>query len=419
MPIAIAVSLFGHAILILVMAVGLPDWLEPERHTITADSVGVVTEAQLAALSKPQLPPGRDAAEAKPDTAAERAAADAAQADAANADQADAANAAQADAANAAQADAASADQADAANAENQPPSAAPAVSADAARNIADAPAAEALSAPNQLAAAPPPATAPLPVPPARTPDASDAPPPPIPDATSADAPPPPEAPATEAPAVETATAPQPPAPQPDTPETPPPRAVIAQTPPAPRQPQARGAVVPPRRPPNLDPPDEQLASLPPETARDPAPRPAPKKDFLSSMQSAIGSKPSDDNLASVAESLGVGVPGSRLSSAHQKAISSRLGGCWRPIAGARDAKSLAVTLAVEFSRTSEVLNIQVVERPSASAGRFGQVAIDRAKQAVQLCSPLNKFGQLTLPQDKYSDWSRMRIRFDPSELAG
>lgn len=406
MPIALAISLAGHVTLILVMAVGFPSWLEPERHSITAESVGVVTEAQLAALSKPQLPPGRDAAEAKPETAADRAAAEAAQTDAASADQAGAASADQANAADAAQADAAVA--------ENQPPPAAADVGADAARNIADVPAAEALSAPNQLATAPP-ATAPQPVPPIRAPDVSTAPPPPIPDAAVADAPPPPEAPAPEAPPVETAAAPPPPTPQPETPEAPPPRDVIAQTPPAPRQPQARSAVVPPRRPPNLDPPDEQLASLPPETAR----KPAPKKDFLSLMQGAIADKPSDNNLASVAESLGVGVSGGRLSSADQKAISSRLGGCWRPIAGARNAKELAVTLAVEFSRTSEVVNIQVVQRPPASAGRFAQVAVDRAKQAVQQCSPLNKFGQLALPQDKYSDWSRMRIRFDPSELAG
>ncbi len=100
MRVALAVSLAGHLPLVLVMAIGLPDWLEPERHAITAESVGVVTEAQLAALSKPQLPPGRDAANAEPETAADRAAAEAqAVADAASAAQADAADAAQADAA--------------------------------------------------------------------------------------------------------------------------------------------------------------------------------------------------------------------------------------------------------------------------------------------------------------------------------
>ena len=61
MQAAILVSLIGHGILIAVMAFGLPSWLEPERREITSTAVGLISAGQLAALSGPQLPPGREA----------------------------------------------------------------------------------------------------------------------------------------------------------------------------------------------------------------------------------------------------------------------------------------------------------------------------------------------------------------------
>jgi hypothetical protein len=59
------------------------------------------------------------------------------------------------------------------------------------------------------------------------------------------------------------------------------------------------------------------------------------------------------------------------------------------------------------------------VSSPPASTGSAGRIAVERARQAVQLCNPMNKYGQLTLPPGKYREWRDMRIRFDPRKLAG
>ena len=69
-------SVIGHVLLIVLLAVGLPELFPPEDKVITANSIGVITEDQLAALTEPNLPPAR---EASASAAATDAAASAAQ----------------------------------------------------------------------------------------------------------------------------------------------------------------------------------------------------------------------------------------------------------------------------------------------------------------------------------------------------
>ena len=69
-------SVIGHVLLILVLAVGLPELFPPEDKIITTNSVGVITEEQLAALSEPNLPPAREAGASATATAAAAPASD-------------------------------------------------------------------------------------------------------------------------------------------------------------------------------------------------------------------------------------------------------------------------------------------------------------------------------------------------------
>ena len=69
-------SVVGHVLLVLLLAVGLPELFPPEDKIITTNSVGVITEDQLAALSTPNLPPAREAGASSAATAAAASAAE-------------------------------------------------------------------------------------------------------------------------------------------------------------------------------------------------------------------------------------------------------------------------------------------------------------------------------------------------------
>jgi hypothetical protein len=455
MPTAVLVSLIGHVALVALMAFGLPSLLEPDEQRITSNPVGIVTEADLAALSKPQLPPARDASVSQARAAAAKAATDADSTTAKQANTAaEIANAASQQAATAPktttlatkQATAAQAASSNAAQARQVLAQAAPRAKATT-RPASPTPRAKPAQSPSALVIAqqktpsltarnPTPASTQRPKDIAPTPTAQPhletppSQPPPIATAAAAKVPDtaearplPPRRPTTptlmastpEAVAARPADTVEPAKPIPAEPRNPAPREALAQTPQPPRA-QARKAPLPPRRPAHLRRPPTQLAEAPAQKQTLSAPKSKSNDAFASLISDAIPTKSSDDRRRAVAETLGVGVSAVSLSKTDQKAIESRLGGCWRPLIGQVRAEDLVVVLSVRLGPTSEVERVRVIEKPPGAVGR---AAADRAKQAVQKCSPMNKFGLLKLPADKYRDWRDMRIRFDPRNPAG
>ena len=451
-------SVIGHVLLILVLAVGLPELFPPEDKIITTNSVGVITEEQLAALSEPNLPPAREAGASATATAAAAPAEIATSQQTTEAAQsANAQDAAQSGANTAAliAADAArSARAPEAAQSAAEATSSAAAVTAasTAARNAQQSTASEAttrnaavrpLTSAELAANAPPPpeAVARAPRLPPRRPAASAA-ESTAPKTLTASKPqaeaatraptelaavkPPPEAAVTKPPELAAARPPElaaakppeaTPTTPPETPDAPRPREVLAQT--AATRAEARRTRLPPRRAANLDdPPDEtpntgtrQVAEAPQKaTGKKPA-----KQDFFASMKSSIGAKPTTGGLDGVRKTLGVGIAGARVSASDQAALAKRLGGCWYKPDGQRNARDLIVELSVELDTSSNLIGTpRVLKKPPASAGAPGRVAVARAIQAVQKCAPFNANG-LVLPPNSYSNWRTMRITFDPS----
>ncbi|MEQ9121802.1 MAG: hypothetical protein RIM80_04460, partial [Alphaproteobacteria bacterium] len=221
--------------------------------------------------------------------------------------------------------------------------------------------------------------------------------------------------------------APAPPTPDAPTPKEPPrPKEALAQAP-TPQSQRARsGSPLPPRRPDSQRKPEEpppanrQVAEAPAQEKPSPEkPAAKPKDSFADLMANAIGKPSSNDGMAGVAEALGVGVAGGSLSSTDRDALAARLGGCWRPLRGAARPETLVVELSIELEPTSEVRDIEVVRRPGPDAGAFGARAVERAVAAVRQCSPFNQPGALVLPAGDYQQWRRMRITFDPRNMAG
>ncbi len=442
-------SVIGHVLLVLVLAVGLPELFPPQDKIITTNSLGVITEDQLAALSEPKLPPAREAGSSTANTAAVASAANATiSKQTAEAAQSGANTAAltAADAARPARTPDAAQSAADAAS--SAAVQTANAASAQTAQSAATATAASAAAqnaqqsstreAKTQTAAVRPLTPAKLaanaPPPPKATASAHRLPPRrPIESAATSTAPPsltasqpqadaatrgPTELAAARPPELSAAKPPEAtPATPPKNPDEPHPREALVQT--AVLRAEARRTRLPPRRPDHLDDsPDEvpntgtrQVAEAPQKaTGRKPA-----KQDFFASMKSSIGAKPTAGGLDGVRQTLGVGIAGARVSASDQAALAKRLGGCWYKPDGQRNARDLIVELAVELDTSSNLEGTpRILKKPPASAGAPGRVAVDRAIQAVRKCAPFNANG-LVLPPNSYPDWRTMRITFDPS----
>ncbi len=115
----------------------------------------------------------------------------------------------------------------------------------------------------------------------------------------------------------------------------------------------------------------------------------------------------------STAPSLGkADATGPQLSQSEIDALRRRLGECWNPPAGARDAGQLKVVLRVLFKPDATVAT-----PPQLVAGTpspFGPAMAESAKRAILSCQPFTM-----LRADTYQLWKDIEITFDPREMFG
>ena len=100
------------------------------------------------------------------------------------------------------------------------------------------------------------------------------------------------------------------------------------------------------------------------------------------------------------------------LSQSEIDALRKRLGECWNPPAGARDAGQIKVVLRVLFKPDATVAT-----PPQLVAGtpsQFGPAMAESAKRAILTCQPFTM-----LRPDHYQLWKDIEITFDPREMFG
>jgi outer membrane biosynthesis protein TonB len=100
------------------------------------------------------------------------------------------------------------------------------------------------------------------------------------------------------------------------------------------------------------------------------------------------------------------------LSQSEIDALRKRLGECWNPPAGARDAGQIKVVLRVLFKPDATVAT-----PPQLVAGtpsQFGPAMAESAKRAILTCQPFTM-----LRADHYQLWKDIEITFDPREMFG
>jgi len=88
-----------------------------------------------------------------------------------------------------------------------------------------------------------------------------------------------------------------------------------------------------------------------------------------------------------------------------------QIGQCWNPPVGAAGAAQLTPTIAFELNEDGSVRGFPEVVHGSGSS--FFRAAAEAAIRAIKQCQPYR------LPEDKYKDWAKNEITFDPRSMFG
>lgn len=236
-------------------------------------------------------------------------------------------------------------------------------------------------------------------------------PPPPAPE------PPRPEPPAPEPPRPEPAPTPPPPAPEPEpVPEpviAPPEPEPIPEPEPEPEVEEARPEPPPPTPPKKPEPPKPQVAEKPKEE-----PTPEPESDITSVLKNVekLKEKPADQT----AEPADQPVPqtasqaplGDELSTSERDAIASQIQQCWIVDVGMRGIEDIVVALNVQYNPDGSVYRIDYADPLTIMADQRYQVLAERARAAVQECSPIRV-------TSNYNSWKSITFRFNPRGMLG
>ena len=104
-----------------------------------------------------------------------------------------------------------------------------------------------------------------------------------------------------------------------------------------------------------------------------------------------------------------------RLTISELDAIRRQIEACWSIPAGARDAENLIVDIAVVMNPDGTVQSAEIVDRSRLTGDPFFRAAAESALRAVlhPRCSPLR------LPPQKYQQWRKFTLSFNPKELIG
>ena len=106
---------------------------------------------------------------------------------------------------------------------------------------------------------------------------------------------------------------------------------------------------------------------------------------------------------------------GQRLTISELDSIRRQIEACWSIPAGARDAENLIVDISVIMNPDGTVQRAEIVDRSRLTGDPFYRAAAESALRAVlhPRCSPLR------LPPQKYRQWRRFTLSFNPKELIG
>jgi len=206
--------------------------------------------------------------------------------------------------------------------------------------------------------------------------------------------------------------APPPPPPPPPEPEAPPEPKPPEQKPPEPAPPEPKVEAPPLPKPsePKKE-PEKKKAEVKPVPKTVPIPRVRPKfakkkRKFNPQKLSALLDKLPEDK----AEESSPQFSGrsATISASDKDLMRRRIGECWSPPTGLKDAEKLLVKVKIRLKRDG------TLSRPPQIMSSISQAAADSAVRAIRRCVPYDMF-----PSKKYNTWREIVLNFDPSQMFG
>ncbi|NQV98110.1 MAG: energy transducer TonB, partial [Rhodospirillales bacterium] len=166
--------------------------------------------------------------------------------------------------------------------------------------------------------------------------------------------------------------------------------------------------IQPPKKPKPPPPPDafakvlKTLADLKKEPKPPPPDEPEEKKPSFEEQMAQAVKAPSKKH-----------IPDQPLSVSETDVVRQQIRRCWSLPAGAKDAKDLVIEVTVVMNPDGTVRQANVVDEARMRSDPFFRAAAESARRAVldPRCSPLK------LPPEKYSQWQRMTLNFNPKDM--
>ena len=165
----------------------------------------------------------------------------------------------------------------------------------------------------------------------------------------------------------------------------------------------------------------EKIVEKKPEPKKEkPKPKKTEQNDFDSLLKDLAPPEKQQPDTAEIADKMTEPTPtpnvsrfSNVLSMSEMDALRQQLSQCWSVMAGAANAADQVIEIAVEVNMDRTVATAKITDQGKYHSNPFFRAAADSAMRALQnpLCTPLN------VPPDKYDQWRKMTIVFDPKEM--
>ncbi len=173
----------------------------------------------------------------------------------------------------------------------------------------------------------------------------------------------------------------------------------------------------PKEEPKKPEPPKEQPKDKPVE-------KPSPPKDALASVLKNIQKlkdttptsptpNPDAEESPKAVTSTAAPSAGAQLSISELDALRRQISQCWNVPAGGRGVENMQVELYIEVDENRVATRVEVVDKAKMAADPFFRTMAESAQRA--LMNP--KCRPLMLPPEKYSEWQKIRMTFNPKDM--
>ena len=191
--------------------------------------------------------------------------------------------------------------------------------------------------------------------------------------------------------------------------------------------PDEKAEIIPDKTKPPEKPKEEPKKPEPPKPEKPPEKpqeKPSPPKDALASVLKNIQKlkdttptsptpNPDAEESPKAVTSTQAPSAGQQLSISELDALRRQISQCWNVPAGGRGVENMQIELYIEVSEDRIPTRVEVVDKAKMASDPFFRTMAESAQRALlnPRCRPL------LLPPEKYSEWQKIRMTFNPKDM--